>query len=69
MPATIHFSQPRPIFVDGMPAALMAGLQLLAAALAFTWILRCRLSSVLSVCLALGGVFLPPLLYTLIRWP
>jgi hypothetical protein len=55
------------LFVSGMPAVLMALLQLLAAALAFTWILRRRFSSLLALCLAFGGVFAPPLVYILIR--
>ena len=55
------------IFVEGTPAVLMACLQLLAAALAFTWILRRRLPSISSACLAFAAVFLPPLVYTLTR--
>lgn len=54
------------ILVERLPATLMASLQMLAAALAFTWILKRHLSSIPSVCLAFGVVFVPPLSYALI---
>ncbi|MBB4845968.1 hypothetical protein HNP55_004522 [Paucibacter oligotrophus] len=51
------------VFVDGPEAVVMALLQLSAAALALTWLLRLRLPPVLAMALALSLVFLPPLLY------
>lgn len=53
------------VFVSGLPAVLMAILQFLAAALAFSWLLHRRLSLFSS---ALGGfalVLVPPLIYIL----
>lgn len=55
------------VFVSGPPAALMAGLQLLAAALAFTWLGRQFLPRTRAAVLAFGLVFGPPLLYLLDR--
>ena len=53
------------IFVDGAPALLMAGLQLLAAALAFTWLLRGVLSPVPAALWAFALVFVPAALFML----
>ncbi|GAA6141873.1 hypothetical protein [Hydrogenophaga sp. 5NK40-0174] len=52
-------------FVAGMPAVFMALLQFLAAALAFTWVLRRYLSPVPSFLAGFGLTFMPPLLFLL----
>ena len=54
------------VFIGGLPAVFMALLQLLASALAFTWLLRLRLAPAVSAYLAFGTVLLPPLLYVLL---
>lgn len=50
-------------FYSGTPALLMAGLQYLTAALAFTWLLRAFVSLVLAGALAFTVVFGPPAAY------
>jgi hypothetical protein len=56
---------PETVFVDGLPAIVMAVLQLLASALAFTWLLQRRFSTVYAWLIALTLTFIPPLLYLL----
>lgn len=58
-------TSPNTDFIAGVPALLMALLQFLAAALAFTWLLRLRLAQAVAVALAFGLVFVPPLVYVL----
>ena len=55
------------VFISGPPAMLVAALQLLAAALAFTWLARLFMPETRAGVLAFGLVFGPPLLYLLGR--
>ena len=56
------------VFYTGTSALLMAAIQGTASALAFTWLLRQRLAMLPSASIACLVVFVPTVLYVVLRW-